>query len=799
MKKTYTQFFKVILALFLGVFGVSSASAQYTIEVDGQLLLLEIGRPGYFAGDAIDAPIAVADNNCSPTNVSGAIAILDPDLDTCDPGAQLTAAHDNGAVGVIICGLINTDGDLFTLQYEENEAGDIISGIDIDIPTYTASAADCEIMKVSTQGILDLQVTECDTTMPDNIVWGAGGEGQFDGGLNDWAISNDQLMRWDAKGQVDRGYLVDNGGQILSPTLCNGAVVAEGAFADNEGLPDNFGNGPCPAPTCTGTLSSPAMDLSAATGGLVLRFYQSVANFDSDYTLLVNVDGLGGNEFEIPFNEDLVQFQITPGFVEIPLPAAVVGESNVIISFEYTSNYYYWAIDDVYVIQSDVRDVRVNSFASHAINYETPASQSDMIPLLADIENNGNVAIDGGTLTATLTNDLGEILDEATLEYGEILPGVIDQNRLFNETFAMPTTPGTYAITYSLVSAEDENLDNNTQQFTFIVGGGEGNVFSKCDDTEATNAISFPDTEFFSLGAGYHVENALSPGGTQMYITSLKIGASVTADNAVDGNISVGLYEWNDFDLDGIVDLDDDTGIPERVLLFQKSYLIFAGEAQPDLANLTIDLGDDKVALKDNQNYLVVMHGNPLNEGEQYLFMAADAVENTSYDYGASAFAFGRGSADGVIPDVNTPGETTVGTITDNPIEMSRIGSVGGTGTSAEDNHTRQLSAVNNFAALAEMHITNITSTEDINEDIAVSVFPNPAKNNIYVDLALENVSENVNLQVVDIQGKIVMTQNFANVKADKLQLNIANLNTGIYVVNIRTEEGFTSARFVKD
>ena len=129
---------------------------------------------------------------------------------------------------------------------------------------------------------------------------------------------------------------------------------------------------------------------------------------------------------------------------------------------------------------------------------------------------------------------------------------------------------------------------------------------------------------------------------------------------------------------------------------------------------------------------------------------------------------------------------------------MSRIGSLGGTG-SADDNDSRRLFQVNNFASLAEMHISSITGTEDINEDIAVSVFPNPASNNVFVDLALENVSDNVNLQVVDIQGRVVMTQNFANVKADKLQLNVANLNTGVYVINIRTEEGFTSARFVKN
>ena len=803
MKRIYTQFITGVLTLMVGVLCVSSASAQYTITTAaGDQFQLFIGDPGQFDGLATTATIELASSSCDAmTNTAGSILIAD--VGTCSPARTAELAFAADAIAVIVCGV--TDN---ILNFVTDADGNVTEGGGLNDMAVFAMGADCDDLKVSagSQGTLELLVPECDPMVPENVVWGANGEGEFNGGLGDWTIDNDNGFRYDPKGKLDRGAYNSTVNQIGSPSLCNGAIVADASFGDNAGEPGNFLSGNCPSDGnvfCETELTSPVIDLSTVEfDGLFLQFFQAVRQFNSEYNLLVSIDG--GTTFRdpIPINTGLeTNSNHIQEIISVPL-LNIPEDAQLQFTLQYRGFYYYWGVDDFYLVNRLIGDVRLNTegdnfFASHAANYETPNTQSDIIPLLVDVENVGNLDASDVSVTATLLNEAGVTLDEASLDYGMITPGFVDQNRLFDDVFQMPTENGTYRLVYTLNYAADENAENNSYTSSFKIGD---NVFSKCEAVDATARIAFPDTPFYSLGAGYHVANATDASGNQLYITQLRVGISGNAADAVSGSVGVSVYEWNDLDLNTAVNADNGVGIPERALVYETSILVFGVDAT--LEDRVIDLVSEgaQIALKDDQNYLVVLHSMPLNaDTDQYRFMAADSGANPDYNFGATAFAFGPGSPDGNIPDPDNPGETTLGTITDNPLNLGRIGTIGGTGSSADDNDTRLLFQVNNFAALAEMHIGTLTSTEDINEDITVSVFPNPAVNDVFVDLALENVSDNVNLQVVDIQGKVVMSQNFANVKSDKLQLNVANLNTGVYVINIRTEEGFTSARFIKD
>lgn len=805
MKRIYTQFITGVLTLLVGVLCVSSVSAQYSITTaGGDQFQLFIGDPGQYEGFELTGTLELASSSCSAmTNTAGSIVIADLDAG-CLPIRTLEFAQEAGAIATIICGIdLNTSA----LTYEVDGNGNAISGFDVTMPSF-AMGADCADLKVSvgSSATLELLVPECDPMVPENVVWGQNGEGEFNGGLGDWTIDNDNGFRYDPKGKLDRGAYNNNVNQIGSPSLCNGAVVADASFGDNSGIPGNFLNGNCPSDGnvfCETELTSPVIDLSAIEfDGLFLQFFQAVRQFNSEYNLLVSVDGGATFRDPIPINAGLeTNSNHIQEVVSVPL-LNIPADAQLQFTLQYRGYYYYWGVDDFYLVNRQIGDVRLNTdagnfFASHAINYETPSTQSDIIPLLVDVENVGNLVAEDVSLTATLLNEAGATLDEASLDYGMITPGFVDQNRLFDDVFQMPTENGTYRLVYTLNYAGDENAENNSYTSSFRIGD---NIFSKCEAADATARIAFPDQPFYSLGAAYHVSNATDADGNQLYIERLRVGISGNEADAVSGSVGVSVYEWNDLDLDADVDADDGVGIPERVLVYETSILVFGVDAT--LEDRVIELGDDRIALKDDQNYLVVLHSLPLNaDSDQYRFMAADSGANPDYNFGATAFAFGRGSIDGNIPDADDPTMMTLGTITENPLNMGRMGTIGGVGASADDNDTRRLFQVNNFAALCEMHITDplLDNTEEINENIAVSVYPNPAVNDVFVDLSLENVSDNVNLQVVDIQGKVVMTQNFANVKSDKLQLNVTNLNTGVYVINIRTEEGFTSARFIKD
>lgn len=797
MKKTYTQFFTGVLTLLLGVVCVQSANAQYTITTtDGTQYPIFIGDPGQFDGEPVSATLELATSSCTAmTNTAGSIVIADLDAG-CTAAQTVDNAAAAGVVAVIICGIADNvvNYDAVAGAVTAGNAGD-----DFTTPLAVfGMGADCADLKVNvgSAATLELLVPECNEMIPENAIWGMNGEGDFNMGLGDWTVDNDNGWKYEPRGKLDRGAYNNGANQIMSPTLCNGAMVADASFGDNGGEPGNFLSGNCPSDAnifCETRLTSPVIDLTGATfDGLFLQFYQSSRQFNSEYYVLVSKDGGATFSDTTQINQGLVTNDpATTGIISVPLLGITPGD-QLQFRLWYRGYYYFWGVDDFFLVEQQLSDMQLNTdggnfFASHAPNWETPSSQSDIIPLLADIENIGNVIAEDVSLTATLLNGAGEVLDEASLDYGMVAPGFVDQNRLFDDVFQMPTEIGTYRIVYTLNFAGDENAANNSYTSNFKVGD---NVFSKCEASDATARIAFPNQQYQSIGAGYHVVNGTTAAGTQLYIENLRVGISGNAADAVSGSVNVSVYEWNDLNINSDVDADDGVGIPERVKVYETSILVFGEDVT--LEDRVIELGADRVALKDNQNYLVVMHGLPLAATDLYRWMAADSGTNSDYNFGATTFAFGQGSPDGNLPDGG------LGTISDNPLNMSRIGSIGGTG-SADDNDSRRLFQVNNFAALAEMHISSITGTEDINEDISVSVFPNPATNNVFVDLALENVSNNVNLQVVDIQGRVVMTQNFANVKADKLQLNVANLNTGVYVINIRTEEGFTSARFIKD
>ena len=86
----------------------------------------------------------------------------------------------------------------------------------------------------------------------------------------------------------------------------------------------------------------------------------------------------------------------------------------------------------------------------------------------------------------------------------------------------------------------------------------------------------------------------------------------------------------------------------------------------------------------------------------------------------------------------------------------------------------------------------NITATVGIeeNEDNNISIFPNPAKDmlNITSEKAINQID------VYDVNGKLV--KSYTNVNNN---INIKDLATGVYMLNITTEDGQVSKKIVKE
>lgn len=77
-----------------------------------------------------------------------------------------------------------------------------------------------------------------------------------------------------------------------------------------------------------------------------------------------------------------------------------------------------------------------------------------------------------------------------------------------------------------------------------------------------------------------------------------------------------------------------------------------------------------------------------------------------------------------------------------------------------------------------------------------MNVYPNPAKENLNVSFELTN-SVDVEIAIYTITGQTIEAKSFDNANNVNATFNVADLNAGIYMVRVKTEEGIASQRFV--
>jgi hypothetical protein len=72
------------------------------------------------------------------------------------------------------------------------------------------------------------------------------------------------------------------------------------------------------------------------------------------------------------------------------------------------------------------------------------------------------------------------------------------------------------------------------------------------------------------------------------------------------------------------------------------------------------------------------------------------------------------------------------------------------------------------------------------------SMYPNPA--NDFITVA--NTADVSKVDIYDVTGKMVMT---VNVASENVTLNVADLNSGMYIINVTNEKGVQTSKFVKN
>ena len=81
------------------------------------------------------------------------------------------------------------------------------------------------------------------------------------------------------------------------------------------------------------------------------------------------------------------------------------------------------------------------------------------------------------------------------------------------------------------------------------------------------------------------------------------------------------------------------------------------------------------------------------------------------------------------------------------------------------------------------------------NKENGISIYPNPAKNTINIRLQSGD-KINGQIEIIDNLSKTVASQ---NLNSELTQVNIVDLNSGIYFVKIKSEKGINTFRFIKN
>ena len=378
---------------------------------NGQILnTINITSPDHLVGQYAYAPSLFGDQSSDPitgeiriTNdgvepittgcesgdfmVGNNIALIDRGL--CEFGTKVLNAELSGASEVLICN-------------EENYVFNMVPGTDgdqVNIASGMITMDPCQLIKVAILDGFKVEAT-IQNYCPQpkygpEVFWGKiSGQGDFAGGLGDWRV----LQADDIT--VDTWYHSSNAlieGFYFSytsktPTWCNGLAVMNSDLLDNNNT-EILGSGPCPAP-CLAELESPIIDLSDInpTNQVKLQFSQSIRDFDSDYQLLLSKDGGDTYSQTIELNTDIVQNGISVDQTIIVELNELEPSDLLRLKFRYLGNYYFWAIDDVILLNEGHTNTDEQTFIKSMEVYPNPAN--DYFNIQLDLANMTDISLE---------------------------------------------------------------------------------------------------------------------------------------------------------------------------------------------------------------------------------------------------------------------------------------------------------------------------------------------------------------------------------------------------------------------
>ena len=111
-------------------------------------------------------------------------------------------------------------------------------------------------------------------------------------------------------------------------------------------------------------------------------------------------------------------------------------------------------------------------------------------------------------------------------------------------------------------------------------------------------------------------------------------------------------------------------------------------------------------------------------------------------------------------------------------------------------NEVNEISEINNVQSIPFQIIEKSTGITEIAEN-EFNIYPNPTKNNF--SLGLKNDLQNIEVEIVSLTGQVLQRHQFTHSsQAENTKFSIDELDFGVYLVNVKTNNQFYSKRIVK-
>ena len=692
-------------------------------------------------------------------DVDGKIAFVD--RGSCNFIEKADVAEDFGAIAIIICN--NTANDtLIALGASDDE----IAALNVTIPAFFMRMSDCTTIKAEIDNGVTV-VTErldfgfVDANADDEVLFTE----SFTGGLNGWtaeglfcgngASAGNALWEWRDQGDLGRGLFSSTSFELISTTPCDGFIVFDSDFLDSGGTAQ--GSGTCPA-FQEGVITSPVYDLTTTTAGdlIGIKFTQGIRPFDSETFLEWTTDG-GTTWEQLQINTNLEANQTSFGIQRFPL-VGVDGADQLQVRFRFARDYYFWAIDDIQIINFTGINAKIENAFYTPLNFAVPITHADADTFLfaTDVINNGAEPINVRFKVVISDNNSGAIVHADSVDFNNIAA----QDTAFIAIQNGPNDPrlyvpnelevGVYRMEYDITVLDEEetNLTDNSETFFFAITEG---TFAKGAGTSATAFRYAGAEDQWGIGAFFPTANGVGK------FEALTIQFS--AFNPEGGSMENFLAEV------ALLKLKDDGGgfFPQGFENENNSYLnhpnidvIFAGTHvftdTSAVEFVSIDLTNEGI--------------DKLDPGSRYLVMVF-FDDNTTSDAG--------------IPNKDLT------LVADDDTEMS------GVYIYLPDRNPSWYTGFADFTPPAPLITLDISLTSPVDDvplpDESLRVYPNPADAFVTAELSFDKPTD-VSLIVASIDGKIISIDNLNNVGSGAYPVNVSGLPNGTYMLRVATKLG---------